>query len=308
MYTIFGQSRFQHGAPPTPDLRVFALFQRRLPFALKACYKERRIRGRASKLPCCRHGCCRRTVARGRAAAGEFIMKFLGIQNCEAEDFGLFQDYLPDLGVAFDIFRAYEGDDPPPHKYYDAVLVGGAPASVNDMGNYPFLGAEEHYVHSVLKAGKSCLGICLGGQLLAKALGAEVRDCNKKEIGVVELDLTPAGKASPLLEGFPSRFPVFQWHGETFDVPPSGVLLARGYDCANQMFRHGSAVGVQFHLEINPEQAGYWSEVYAGELRDFGKTPEQVLSEIRAVETRLGDLARRFLSNFIHWARIQRTV
>ena len=235
-------------------------------------------------------------------------MRFLGIQNCETEDFGLFRDHLPDLGVAFDIFRAYEGDDPPPHRDYDAVLIGGAPVSTNDMENFPFLGAEEHYVRSVLKAGKPCLGICLGGQLLARVLGAEVRVCNKKEIGIVELDLTPAGKAGPLLEGFPSRFPVFQWHGETFDVPPGAVLLARGWDCTNQMFRHGAAVGVQFHLEITPEQAGYWTEVYEGELRELGKTPDQVMMEIRAVETRMGDLARRFLSNFIRWSRLQRTV
>ena len=112
---------------------------------------------------------------------------------------------------------------------------------------------------------------------------------------------TEAGRADPLLRGFPGRFQVFQWHGDTFDIPAGAELLAAGEDCPNQMFRRGSAAGVQFHLETTPGEAAVWARVYADEVRQFGRPPEELLAEIRRHEPAARELAERFVHNLVGW-------
>lgn len=230
-------------------------------------------------------------------------MRFLGIQNSEVEGFGLFETHLSDIGVDFDSFPAFTGFPLPPHEGYDAILVGGTPISAYAVEDHHFLIAEERYLQSALRVGKPCLGICFGGQLIAKILGADVRKAKRKEIGVYELELTSAGNAESLLEAFPVRFPAFQWHGDTFDIPPGGELLVTGVDCPNQMFRSGTAIGVQFHLEITSDEVESWTSAYSDELHQFGKTSRELVVEIQAREQQLTELAGRFLDNFVKWAK-----
>lgn len=230
-------------------------------------------------------------------------MRFLGIQNCETESFGLYETHLGDGGVAFDRFPAYRGHGFPPLGGYDAILVGGTPLAAYEFESHPFLVAEERYLRAALSAGRPCLGICFGAQLMAQILGAAVYPAAQKEIGVYRLEVTPAGRSDPLLAGFPERFPAFQWHGDTFDVPPGAELLVTGAPVRHQMFRLGRAVGVQFHLETPLAETGCWVDAYRDELARFGKTRAALLAETGRHEVETLALAERLIANFVTGVR-----
>jgi GMP synthase-like glutamine amidotransferase len=136
---------------------------------------------------------------------------------------------------------------------FDLLVVMGGPMSVNDETRLPWLRDERRLVAEAVAGGKAVLGICLGAQLIARALGARVFPNAQKEIGWFpvfgERDAT-----DPL--AFPHAFTAFHWHGETFDLPPGAVRLAHSAACANQAFRFGErVVGLQFHLETTPASA-----------------------------------------------------
>jgi GMP synthase-like glutamine amidotransferase len=135
----------------------------------------------------------------------------------------------------------------------DFLIVLGGPMSVNDEAVHPWLAAEKTYIASALAAGKPILGICLGAQLIACALGARVRPAPEREIGWFPVMAAPP---APGAFAFPPRFDAFHWHGETFDLPPGAILLAHSEACENQAFQHGPRViGLQFHLETTRESA-----------------------------------------------------
>jgi len=160
---------------------------------------------------------------------------------------------------------------------------------------------EEEYIRGAIWAGTPCLGLCFGAQLLAKILGARVFRAEEKEIGVVRLRLTPAGETDSLLSGFPPAFPVFQWHGDTFDLPLGAKLLVEGNECRNQMFQNGAVVGLQFHLEVTSAEAETWMDSYSVELHDEGLSAARLLSELRKHEQQMKRLSRLFLKNFTRW-------
>ena len=115
------------------------------------------------------------------------------------------------------------------------------------------------------------LGVCLGVQLLAAALGARVYEAERAEVGLLEVELTAEGRDDPLFAGFDERFLSLQWHGDTFDLPPGAARLARSPLASNQAFRVGErAYGVQFHLEVTGAMAREWGEVpaYRRSLRE----------------------------------------
>jgi GMP synthase-like glutamine amidotransferase len=139
----------------------------------------------------------------------------------------------------------------------DLLIVMGGPMSVNDEGRHPWLVAEKRYIAQVIRLGKAVLGVCLGAQLIAAALGARVYPNAEKEIGWFPVySLPPLEKAGadevPAFR-FPEESLVFHWHGETFDLPTGAVHLARSEACPNQAFQYGRrVVGLQFHLEMTP--------------------------------------------------------
>ena len=160
-------------------------------------------------------------------------MKLLALQNCESEHVGIYATHAKTIGHSIDIFRAYLNERFPDLADYDAILIGGTPTSVNDIAQHAFLREEFGFVSKAVERGLPCLGICFGSQLLAKVLAAEVHRCETPEIGGYEIELTAASKTDPVLKGFPERFPVFQWHGDTFDIPEGASLLATGQPCRN---------------------------------------------------------------------------
>ncbi len=145
----------------------------------------------------------------------------------------------------------FESDSLPEPAHLDLLVILGGPMSVNDEAAHAWLAAEKRFVAEAIGLGKAVLGICLGAQLIAAALGARVAPNGQKEIGwfpVRSVDTAPAGGWR-----LPDTLDVFHWHGETFDLPPGAVRLAESDACRNQAFRLGRrVVGLQFHLETTP--------------------------------------------------------
>jgi GMP synthase (glutamine-hydrolysing) len=141
---------------------------------------------------------------------------------------------------------------------YTGVIIMGGPQSANDAD--PGLAAEMRLIREAVDRGVPILGVCLGAQLIAKALGARVFRNPSKEIGWAPVYFTEAAKDDPLFGGFASPTTFFHWHGETFDLPPGAQWLAYSDLCRHQAFRYGTTVyGVQFHPEITPEMIVDWS-------------------------------------------------
>ena len=154
---------------------------------------------------------------------------------------------------------------------FRALVVLGGPQSVYEEVKFPWLKREDAFIRAWLAAKKPYLGICLGAQLLAKALGAKVYPNRQKEIGWGPVVPSPqAGVPDPLFKGLQTDFTAFHWHGDTFDLPAGARHLASSPLTENQAFRHGdTAWGLQFHLEVKPEDIRAWIREYAEEAKDF---------------------------------------
>jgi GMP synthase-like glutamine amidotransferase len=136
----------------------------------------------------------------------------------------------------------------------DLLIVMGGPMSVNDESEYPWLVEEKKFIKSAIKAGKPVLGICLGAQLIANSMGANVFSNSEKEIGWFPVQAVDSGDSTVFQ--FPKEIEVFHWHGETFSLPAGAVQIARSNGCNHQAFQIGSnVIGLQFHLETTPESA-----------------------------------------------------
>jgi GMP synthase (glutamine-hydrolysing) len=231
-------------------------------------------------------------------------METLVIQNCPTEDIGLYEGYLQDSGIAYHVHHAYTGKEFPPAECFEAFVVGGTPISIYDAHKHDSLKKEMVYLKAVVKRDKPYLGICAGAQLLAKLLGAEVRRNPVMEIGSYNVKLTTAGKKHKFFAGFPDTFPVFQWHGDTFDIPNGGRLLVEGTDCQNQAFSYSNSLGLQFHLEVTSQSASKWADEYRNELKQVGKTKRQVVNEYKIIEKQTRELAYKLINNFFRQADI----
>ncbi len=142
---------------------------------------------------------------------------------------------------------------------WSGLVVMGGPMNVDQTDEYRYLAAEVDWLRAATSAELPTLGICLGAQLLAKSLGSPVYANRVKEIGWYEVERMPGAGDDPLFGGGPPRETVFQWHGDTFDLPEGATWLARGQTCGHQAFRHGpSAYGLQFHLEMTAEMVETW--------------------------------------------------
>jgi GMP synthase (glutamine-hydrolysing) len=146
--------------------------------------------------------------------------------------------------------RLFAGEPVPCLEDLDWLVILGGPMSVHDEAEHAWLAPEKRLVRRAIEEGRHVLGVCLGAQLVASALGARVRRNREREIGWFEVERVAGAEASPLGHALPERFPAFHWHGETFDLPHGAVQLARSAACEQQAFALGDRVlALQFHVE-----------------------------------------------------------
>jgi GMP synthase (glutamine-hydrolysing) len=175
-------------------------------------------------------------------------------QHGETESAGLLEQVFRERDLAYRIVRLYEGEALPPAGASPLIFLGGQ-MSVNDEAEYPFLKGEKELIRRSMRAGAPVLGICLGAQLIASALGKAVYP-GTPEKGWCRVDLI----RPDLLPDCPDRLRVFHWHNETFDLPEGAELIAWGNAVPHQMFSLASALGVQFHMEATPEIITAWTK------------------------------------------------
>jgi GMP synthase (glutamine-hydrolysing) len=182
------------------------------------------------------------------------------LRHVPHEGLGTLETFLTEGGLEAHHVELYRPSlKPPDLKAASALIVMGGPMNVDEVDQYPFLGVEVGWIRQAVTANLPVLGICLGAQLLAKSLGARVYPNGVKEIGWYQLELTPPSADDRLFAGLGPTATVFQWHGDTFDLPPGAVHLGRTRLCQHQAFRYGpSAYGLQFHVEMTPEMIDCW--------------------------------------------------
>jgi GMP synthase (glutamine-hydrolysing) len=213
---------------------------------------------------------------------------------------GVFEDELRARGHRLVEWRVPAGGAPPgrPAEQYDAVLVFGGSMHVDQEDEHAWLREEDELLRRLLEAGTPVLGVCLGGQLLAKAAGAWVGPAKRPEIGWFPLELTEDADEDPVLGALPRSFDAFQWHFYAFEVPEGGVELARN-DVCTQAFRLGEhAWGVQFHPEVTLAQVEGWID----DPDDPCPDPEGLRAQTRIRIAEWNALGRRLCGAFVEAA------
>jgi GMP synthase-like glutamine amidotransferase len=194
-------------------------------------------------------------------------LHFLVFQHVDVEHPGIFRKFWKEAGVRSTAIELDEGEQIPKDlAAYDALVVMGGPMDVWQKQEHPWLGPEIAAIRKfVVELGKPFLGVCLGHQLLAEALGGHVALAAEAEVGPCSVRLTRHHVEDPLLHGFPSPLTTFQWHGaEVKSVPADAVVLAETGACPIQAFRWGPhAFGFQFHAEITEETVDDWGRIPA---------------------------------------------
>jgi GMP synthase-like glutamine amidotransferase len=165
-------------------------------------------------------------------------------------------DWFHAVGAELQTVRLYDNEAPVDLGETDWLVIMGGPMSANDEGTYAWMAGEKRFIAEAVAAGKTVLGICLGAQLIASALGARVYPNPEREIGWFPVTPTKDSARTPFAPAFPAPLEAFHWHGETFDLPAGAAPLARSAACENQAFSLGNRVlGLQFHLETTPASA-----------------------------------------------------
>ncbi len=194
-------------------------------------------------------------------------MSVLICKNIESEGPGTIENFLRARNIAYTIVEM-SGGDIPDAADYDILLMMGGPMSVNEDDIYPYIKKEEILVRDFIGRNKRVLGVCLGAQIMAKALGAKVYKGVEKEIGWYDIEITEEAlmdkrivrlASHPQTADIKKTFKVFHWHGETFDIPNGAVRLASSALYPNQAFRYGeNAYAFQFHIEVQKSMVYEW--------------------------------------------------
>ncbi len=211
------------------------------------------------------------------------------VQNTKIEGSGYLGDLLIQDG--FEIHSIHAKTEKIPEKDFSLVVILGAPESAND--NLQYLLDEQKLIRKSVEKNIPVLGICLGSQLIAKSFGARVYPGPKKEIGFYN-DLILDGN-SRLFSGFENPFTVFHWHGDTFDLPEGAIRLVYSENYPNQAFQIKSAVGLQFHLEVNEEMVRLWLDKTQEKLE---QTPYIDTKKIRSAIDKNIPIVKNNMKNF----------
>jgi GMP synthase-like glutamine amidotransferase len=210
-------------------------------------------------------------------------MRVAIVENTRVTHHGLVGVALHERAALIDLYRPWTGVALPTSPDADALVVFGGEQAATDDDIHPYLPRLADLMAAYTLADKPVLGICLGSQILARAYGAENHLGTAPEFGWVDVELTDAGRADPVLGVLPDLFPVFQWHSDTFTLPQGALHLAQSLAARHQAFRIGRATyGTQFHFEASRPVVADW-------LQSF---PESIARMDAAFATRHADLAQ----------------
>ena len=225
------------------------------------------------------------------------MRKVMVIQNVDCEPLGRFSE----AEAEFVYIRPFSSDPVPAStEGWDAMVVLGGPMAAYEAGKIPFLADEVELLKLAISRDFPVLGVCLGSQLIAASAGARVYAGPVRELGWASVELTEAAASDALFSGLPREFPVFQLHGDTFDLPDGAVRLAGNQTYVNQAFRIGRSVyGLQFHIEVTPALARSWVTVYEDYLKGGGAPGEAILEGLQTGDEALRPLAAHLIDRFL---------
>lgn len=220
--------------------------------------------------------------------------KILSIQNIEFETLGSLEELIQSDGYEIENIEAQTEPMPQNTGDYTAIIILGGPMAVYD--NLGYIVKEQELIRDAIKNKVPVLGICLGSQLIAQAAGGNVYKGSKKEIGWYNVTLNHNGQNDLFKDIKSKTMRVFQWHGDTYDLPSTATIMASS-ELYPQAFRIGTAVGIQFHLEVNYKMIERWIHEYRQELNNENIKPENILSDTKDIED-LYDECKVVYSNF----------
>ena len=215
------------------------------------------------------------------------------LQHVANENAGTVLDFLERGKIPFRTVELFKpGYTLPDLEQVRSLVVMGGPMNVYEEDKHPFLVEEDHYIRKAIKGKVPYLGVCLGSQLLAKALGAKVYKARQEEIGWSEVTMMPKADSDPLFGGLGlERIKVLQWHGDTFDLPEGSAHLASGLLVPNQAYAvSGRFYGLQFHLEVNRPMLVDW-------FKDRNDVSD-ICAEFDAYQDKLSGLTEKIYNSF----------
>jgi GMP synthase-like glutamine amidotransferase len=224
------------------------------------------------------------------------------LQHFGVENSGVYGDALLEVGHRLTTVALFSGGEVPAVDRFDAWIVLGGPMNVDEADQHAWLEPERVLLRELIAADRPVLGVCLGAQQIAKAAGGNVFAQRPKEIGLYPVEPTVEAADDPLFRLFGNPQEVFQWHGDTWELPAGAVQLARSERYEQQAFRIGRRVyGLQFHLEFTPTIAANLAEACAGELAELPADDafEQFAGRLEEALAGQNELARRVI---LAWA------
>ena len=219
-----------------------------------------------------------------RVSSSESMKPVLCVRNDRDDTLGIAAPALADAGVPVIRLDAFEAEPRwPGIDEISGLVAFGGEMNADETERYPYLLTQRQLMRQAVDAGMPVLGICLGAQMLARALNAAVYRAPLRELGFKPVRITEAGQTDPLLGAFHSGDRVFQWHEDTFDLPDGAELLAAGDDVQVQAFRMGRhAWAVQFHFEVDATGVDAWLRVAEPSLeRVWKRSADEVREELR---------------------------
>jgi GMP synthase-like glutamine amidotransferase len=227
-------------------------------------------------------------------------MRIHYLQHETFEDPGTILEWAQARGHTINGTLIFKGEPLPAVGSFDMLVIMGGSMSAYEEEKYPWIAAEKQLIWQAVDKRKAVLGICLGAQLIAGALGAKVYKHSCKEIGWFPVHLTKQGFDSEFMRGLPLSFEALHWHGDTFDIPAGATRLATSKACFNQAFEYGTTVlGLQFHIEYTAENRGKMLENCSGDLAEPGlyvQSPDFILGQ-NGLFPQLRELNFRLLDN-----------